>query len=112
METFEGDVYHTGRWPHEQVDFTGQRVGIIGTGSSAVQAIPVIASEAAELTVFQRTPNYSIPAHNQPLEPAVQAEVKSRYDELRQAARAERSGILSIFPVSYTHLTLPTILLV
>ena len=98
LETFEGDVYHTGRWPHEQVDFTGQRVGIIGTGSSAVQAIPVIASEAAELTVFQRTPNYSIPAHNQPLEPAVQAEVKSRYDELRQAARAERSGILSIFP--------------
>ncbi|MAK23632.1 MAG: cyclohexanone monooxygenase [Acidimicrobiaceae bacterium] len=98
LEQFEGDTYHTGRWPHEKVDFGGQRVGIIGTGSSAVQAIPVIAAEAAELTVFQRTPNYSIPAHNKPLDPSEQNEVKSRYEELRSAARAERSGILSIFP--------------
>ena len=98
LEQFEGDTYHTGRWPHEKVDFGGQRVGIIGTGSSAVQAIPVIAAEAAELTVFQRTPNYSIPAHNAPLDPLEQNEVKSQYEELRSAARAERSGILSIFP--------------
>ena len=91
LEQFEGDTYHTGRWPHEKVDFGGQRVGIIGTGSAAVQAIPVIAAEAAELTVFQRTPNYSIPAHNKPLDPSEQNEVKSRYEELRSAARAERS---------------------
>ena len=66
LDEFEGDTYHTGRWPHEDVSFSGQRVGIIGTGSSAVQAIPVIAKEAKALTIFQRTPNYSIPAHNQP----------------------------------------------
>ena len=62
IETFEGRRYHTGKWPHEGVDFTGRRVGIIGTGSSAIQSIPIIASQAARLLVFQRTPNYSIPA--------------------------------------------------
>ena len=64
VDSFEGDWYVTGRWPHETVDFTGKNVGIIGTGSSAVQAIPVIAQEAKHLTVFQRTANYSLPAHN------------------------------------------------
>ena len=100
LESFKGSTYHTGSWPHEQVDFSGERVGIIGTGSSAVQAIPVIAAEAEELTVFQRTPNYSIPAHNKPLDPQEQNDVKGRYDDLRRAARAERSGILSIFPAN------------
>ncbi len=95
---FKGDVYHTGQWPHEPVDFSGKRVGIIGTGSSAVQAIPVIAEQAAELFVFQRTPNYSVPARNQPLDPAVQTHTKQNYGELRQAAREERSGIVSVFP--------------
>ena len=98
LANFKGDVYHTGRWPHETVDFSGQRVAVVGTGSSAVQAIPVIAEQASELTVFQRTPNYSIPARNKPLDPAVQAETKENYAELRQAARVERSGIISIFP--------------
>ena len=98
LANFSGDVYHTGRWPHETVDFSGQRVAVVGTGSSAVQAIPVIAAQARELTVFQRTPNYSVPARNQPLELSIQQEVKENYDELRQAARIERSGIVSTFP--------------
>src|ERR671928_90856 len=59
---FAGDWYHTGQWPHEGVDFTGKRVGMIGTGSTGIQAAPVIAASAAHLTVFQRTANYSIPA--------------------------------------------------
>ena len=64
---FAGETYHTGHWPHDPVDFTGQRVGIIGTGSSGIQAIPVIAEQAAHVTVFQRTPNYSIPSRNAPM---------------------------------------------
>jgi cyclohexanone monooxygenase len=67
IDAFKGDVYRTSRWPHGGVDFTGQRVGIIGTGSSAIQSIPIIAEQAAHLTVFQRTPNYSMPAHNGPI---------------------------------------------
>ena len=65
-DRFSGDVYFTNRWPHEGVDFTGKRVAVIGTGSSGVQSIPLIAAEASQLTVFQRTANYSIPAHNGP----------------------------------------------
>ena len=67
LESFRGAVYHTGRWPHEPVDFSGLKVGVIGTGSSGIQAIPEIAAAAGRLTVFQRTPNYSIPARNRPL---------------------------------------------
>ena len=70
-DTFEGRAYHTGLWPHEGVDFTGQRVAVIGTGASAVQAIPLIAQQAADLTVFQRTPNYILPARNGPVDPGV-----------------------------------------
>ncbi len=69
IERFRGNWYHTGHWPHEGVDFTGQRVGVIGTGSSAIQSIPIIAEQAAHLTVFQRTPNFSLPAKNAPLDP-------------------------------------------
>jgi cation diffusion facilitator CzcD-associated flavoprotein CzcO len=64
LESFQGEWYHTGRWPHEKVDFSGKRVGIIGTGSSGIQSIPAIAKEAEQLLVFQRTPQYSIPARN------------------------------------------------
>jgi cyclohexanone monooxygenase len=98
IDDFTGDVYHTGQWPHSPVDFSGQRVGIIGTGSSAVQAIPVIAEQAAQLSIFQRTPNYSVPARNEPLDPEIETQTKQNYAALRQAAREERSGILSIFP--------------
>ena len=69
FEDYRGEVLHTGEWPHEPVDFTGKRVAIIGTGSSAIQSIPVMAPEAAALTVFQRTPNYAVPAWNAPLDP-------------------------------------------
>ena len=69
LESFEGTWYHTGHWPHEGVDFTGRRVGVIGTGSSAIQSIPIIARQAAHLFVFQRTPNFSVPARNAPLDP-------------------------------------------
>ena len=66
VKDFKGEVYFTGRWPHDGVDFAGKRVAVIGTGSSAIQSIPLIAEQAAQLTVFQRTPNFSLPAHNGP----------------------------------------------
>jgi cyclohexanone monooxygenase len=87
METFKGRIYHTGAWPHEGVDFTGQRVGVIGTGSSGIQAIPAIAKQAEKLVVFQRTANFSIPAWNEPLKPEVEQSWKNRYHEHRSRAR-------------------------
>ena len=94
FETFQGKWYHTGRWPHEGVDFTGQRVGVIGTGSSAIQSVPIIARQAAHLYVFQRTPNYSIPAHNAPLDPELERRVKASYAEFRRQARESRVGFV------------------
>jgi cyclohexanone monooxygenase len=93
IEGFRGNWYHTGHWPHEGVDFSGQRVGVIGTGSSAIQSIPIIAGQASALTVFQRTPNFSLPAKNAPLDPQVVAELKARYPEHRQAARESGFGV-------------------
>src|SRR5437660_11135047 len=93
-ETFAGRWYHTGRWPHEGVDFTGQRVGVIGTGSSAIQSIPLIARQAAHLFVFQRTPNFSVPARNAPLDPEYERQVKSSYAEFRRQARESRVGFV------------------
>src|ERR1700730_4502092 len=93
IDTFQGETYHTGHWPHEGVDFSGKRVGVIGTGSSAIQSIPVIAQQAAHLHVFQRTPNYTIPAHNGPLDPAYQAAVKADYPGLRARAKQTVPGI-------------------
>ena len=79
------------RWPHEGVDFTGKRVGVIGTGSSGIQSIPVIAGQAEHLTVFQRTPNFSVPARNAPARPGdVSGEIKASYPERRQAPRDVR----------------------
>jgi cyclohexanone monooxygenase len=92
LETFAGAWYHTGHWPRRGVDFTGQRVGVIGTGSSAIQSIPIIAAQAAQLVVFQRTPNYSIPARNAPMEPEHQRRWKASYAEHRRRARASRVG--------------------
>ncbi len=86
-DTFSGDMYHTGRWPHEGVDFTGRKVAVIGTGSSGIQSIPLIAQQAAHVTVFQRTPNYAVPASNRPLEPRELKDVKSRYKEIRAQAK-------------------------
>ncbi len=92
MSDFKGPIYHTGEWPKEGVDFTGLRVGVIGTGSSAIQSIPLIAEQAKTLTVFQRTPNYSVPAYNAPLDPAYVAEVKANYPALRAKARSRPTG--------------------
>lgn len=94
LDSFQGKWYHTGHWPHEGVDFTGQRVGVIGTGSSAIQSIPPIAQQAAHLFVFQRTPNFSVPAHNVPLDPERVQELKANYNEFRQAARQSRAGFV------------------
>jgi cyclohexanone monooxygenase len=84
QDSFQGEVYHTGNWPHQPVDFSGKRVGVIGTGSSGIQSIPLIAEQARELYVFQRTPNYSVPAQNGPLDPELQRRIKSRYAALRE----------------------------
>jgi cyclohexanone monooxygenase len=84
VERFEGETYHTGLWPHEEVDFSGKRVGVVGTGSSAIQSIPLIARQADRLFVFQRTPNYSVPARNAPLDPEVQRRVKADYEGFRR----------------------------
>ena len=97
MGEFRGPSHHTGQWPHEGVDFTGQRVGVIGTGSSAIQSIPVIAEQAAHVTVFQRTPNFSVPARNGPLTPEYEQEWKSSYAERRRRARMLKSGIIYDF---------------
>src|SRR5436190_781498 len=93
LETFAGERYHTGYWPHENIDFTGKRVAIIGTGSSAVQSIPIIAGQAKQLFVFQRTPNYAIPAHNAPLTPEYRRAIKADYAGLRERARKNMTGI-------------------
>jgi cyclohexanone monooxygenase len=87
MDDFEGATYHTGRWPHEGVDFTGQCVAVIGTGSSAIQLTPIVAEQADQLTVFQRTATYAVPAHNRALDPEEQAEVKADYAGLRKRNR-------------------------
>jgi cation diffusion facilitator CzcD-associated flavoprotein CzcO len=92
LERFEGDWYHTGEWPHEDVDFRGKRVGLIGTGSTGIQATPVIAAEAEHLTVFQRTPNYSVPARNAPLDPEETQRVKANYREVRRLSRESSFG--------------------
>jgi len=96
-ETFTGPTYQTGDWPHEDVDFSGMRVAVIGTGSSAIQAIPIIARQARDVTVFQRTPNYAVPAHNHDLDDAFRAAVKASYPALR--ARQQASFAAADFAV-------------
>jgi cation diffusion facilitator CzcD-associated flavoprotein CzcO len=93
IETFQGDWYHTGHWPHEGVDFTGKCVGVIGTGSSAIQSIPIMAEQATHLTVFQRTPNFSLPAKNAALDPDEFKALKARYPEHRHEARVSGFGV-------------------
>jgi cyclohexanone monooxygenase len=99
LKDFKGEVYHTGHWPHHPVDFTGKRVAMIGTGSSAIQSVPVIAAQAAHLTVFQRTANFSIPARNAPLTLEEREKFRSNYPEIRRAAREDmRNGIYQELP--------------
>lgn len=91
-DDFRGDWYHTGSWPHEGVDFTGKRVGVIGTGSSGVQSIPVIAEQAKQLTVFQRTPQFMIPARHHTVDEHYLDDIKTRYDEVWDTARHSIAG--------------------
>ncbi len=93
LDTFEGDWYHTGAWPHEKVDFEGKRVAVIGTGSSGVQAIPVIAGEAEHVTVFQRTPQFTAPAHHASVDRKfIEEEVKPNYDEILETMKWSEAG--------------------
>jgi cyclohexanone monooxygenase len=85
IDDFAGECYHTGRWPHEKVSFEGKRVGVIGTGSSGIQAIPEIAKEAEHVTVFQRTPQYSLPARNRPLTEEELTRYREDWDDLRMS---------------------------
>ena len=94
-ERFKGEVYFTSRWPHEDVDFSGKRVAVIGTGSSGIQSIPLIAQKAKQLAVFQRTPNFSIPAGNGPVRPERRAPLEADRDAYRKAAKWSRLGVPS-----------------
>ncbi len=91
-ESFRGEQYHTGSWPHEGVDFRGKRVGVIGTGSSGMQSIPVIAQEAGHLYVFQRTPQYAVPAHHGTVDRAFLDEVKRNYDAIFEEVKYSEGG--------------------
>lgn len=93
MDSFRGPSWHTGDWPRDGVDFGGQRVAVIGTGSSAIQSIPMIAEQAAQVTVFQRTPNFSVPAHNGPVDPAVAEDWRTNRAQRRAEARETGFGI-------------------
>jgi cyclohexanone monooxygenase len=98
LERFKGKWYHTGLWPHDGVDFAGLRVGVIGTGSSGVQSIPIIAKQAKHLTVFQRTANFSLPARNAPMDPDREAAHKAEYPLRRRAAFDTPFGIAGYPP--------------
>jgi cyclohexanone monooxygenase len=99
LPDFKGKVYHTGHWPHEPVDFTDLRVGVIGTGSSAIQSVPVIAEQASQLFVFQRTANFSIPARNAALTDEEREAFRAKYPEIRRFAReVARNGIYTEMP--------------
>ena len=97
-ESFRGEVYHTGRWPQESVDLAGKRVGIIGTGSSGVQAIPELARQAGHLTVFQRTPVYTVPANRKRMRAAVQQEFRDNYRAIREMQQNNRGGVSNFRP--------------
>ena len=95
VDSFTGESFHTSRWPKEKVDFSGKRVGCIGTGATAVQLIPIVAQEAGQLTVFQRTPNYCAPLRNSEVAPETQAAWKANYPEIHKRCRET--------PAAFTH---------
>ncbi len=100
-DRFQGEVYFTSRWPHEGVDFSGKRVAVIGTGSSGIQSIPLIAEQAAQLTVFQRTPNFSVPAQNGDIVPERRAPLEQDRAAYREAAKWSRGGVPKDPPVEF-----------
>jgi cyclohexanone monooxygenase len=105
LERFAGEWYHTARWPHEGVDVTGRRVGVIGTGSTGIQIIPEVARDAAHTYVFQRTANFSVPNANRPLDPEVERSWKERYAEQREVQRRSLLGV-AIAPGEHSALEL------
>ena len=98
LDDFEGEWYHSARWPHDGVELAGKRVGVIGTGSTGIQLVPQLAEQAQHLYVFQRTPNFSMPAHNRTLDPDVQRALKAGYRERRRRARESLSGVPGSHP--------------
>lgn len=96
LETFKGKQYHTAKWPQEGVDFTGQKVGVIGTGSSGVQSIPLIAKQADQLVVFQRTPGYIVPLRNCPMTLEYRKNVKQNYGKWRRIERKAFGGYIAL----------------
>ena len=92
LERFAGTVVYTATWPREGIELDGKRVGLIGTGSSGIQATPPIAARASHLTVFQRTPNFSIPARHRAFDPEHQAQIKANYDDIFAATRSSAGG--------------------
>ncbi|NNE62555.1 MAG: NAD(P)/FAD-dependent oxidoreductase, partial [Gammaproteobacteria bacterium] len=98
LDVFEGGLYHTGQWPQQDINFEGRKVGVLGTGSSAIQVIPQLAGQVESLTVFQRTANYAIPAHNRPLDADSIAKIKSDYTGLRARAKNTPRGVALLKP--------------
>ena len=96
IESFEGASFHTARWPHEPVDFAGKRVAVIGTGATGVQVIQEVAKTAAQLTVFQRTPNWCAPLHNRPIDPETQRRIKETYPEIFAQCRESFGGFIHV----------------
>ncbi len=97
-ERFGGDIYLSGRWPRHPVDFAGKRVGVIGTGSTGIQIVPVVAEQAEQLVVFQRTPSFTLPMRNRKLDADYVAQIKAHYPKLRMIARNTFNG--GVRPVS------------
>ena len=94
LNNYKGNTYHTGNWPHAEVNFAGQNIAVIGTGSSGIQSIPVLAEQANNLTVFQRTPNYSIPSQNEPMTNKYEQSWKDVYTARRKEMRYSAHGSL------------------
>ena len=97
LESFQGTWCHTGRWPQDGLEVAGKRVGVIGTGASAVQLIPEIAKDVAHLTVFQRTPNYCVPLRNGPIDPAWQRQIKASYPDIFKQCRETPGAFMHAF---------------
>ncbi len=94
IDNFKGEAYHTATWPHKPVSFEGKRVGVIGTGATAVQLIQEVAKSAGHLTVFQRTPNWCAPLHNRPITAEEQKQIKKSYEEIFAKCRASYAGFM------------------
>jgi len=100
---FRGEQYHTGRWPDAPVDFAGKRVALIGTGSSGVQIVPAIADEVADLTVYQRTPDWCTPLNNAPITAEEQAWLKANFETIRETLNSSPSGFLHVINMRPAH---------